>query len=223
MDGDDRHVVRIGFLKRFEIWQLGHAGRAPRRPEVDHDHLPALLGECEVAARAVQRHSEVRAAHAFLETLGWFRGRSGRNILRAVYPGAHACEQRQRNDPRGSSPRAPDRGQRTLSAFHRNGLSRAHLRARAAVNALVVSHAPHVHPAARHTAPAAAAFFRVHLHAHDCQTREHSVNRAQRAEKTAERAVHKHTGRKDSHQNNKLPREQASQHGKQALVRRVGK
>ena len=89
----------------------------------------------------------------------------------------------------------------------------------AAVNALVVAHAPYIHVAMPHASATVVAAVCVHLYADDVEAVEQAVDRPQRADETAEAAVAEHAYEADHQHDDELAGEQDAQH---AIVGGVG-
>ena len=93
-----------------------------------------------------------------------------------------------------------------------------HIHAFGAVDALVVTHMPHVHAAVAYAGAAVIAAGGVHLHAHNRHLAEEAVDCSQRTYKAAEAAVAEHTGQADDEHDDKLAREQDVQHSEIAGI-----
>ena len=93
-----------------------------------------------------------------------------------------------------------------------DGLLRADRHALAAVDALVVAHVPHVHAAAAHAASAVVAAAVVDLHADNVEAVEEAVDRPQRADKAAERAVAEDAQQPDPQHDDELACKEDAQH-----------
>ena len=113
------------------------------------------------------------------------------------------------------------RFQRNFAHPHADGFRRANVHARCAVDALMVAHMPNIHLAVRHAAPAVRAFALFDLHAENRHTREQPVNRPQRAEEAAERAVEEHARQQNRHHDDEFARKEDVEDGELARIDRV--
>ena len=85
----------------------------------------------------------------------------------------------------------------------------------------MVAHVPDVHLTVADAGAAGIAAVLIDLHADQRQLVKHAVDGAQRADKTAKRAVAENTREADDQHDDKFAREQDLQHGKIACVARI--
>ena len=109
-----------------------------------------------------------------------------------------------------------------LPALYGNRTGRAHVHARTAVNALMVTHTPHIHRTPPDACAAAGAVFFLHPDPNERKAAEESIDRTKRAQKTAERPVTEHTGKPDHQENDPFPGKEETEHGEQAGILFIG-
>ena len=80
----------------------------------------------------------------------------------------------------------------------------------------------HVHAAAAHTGAAAVAALLIHPHTHQAEAVEQPVDRAERADKTAETPVAEPAGQSDDQHDRELAGKEDTQHAEQSRVVGIG-
>ena len=116
---------------------------------------------------------------------------------------------------------AGGRNDRVHAALEGQGILTAGGHASRAVDTLVVAHVPDIHLTVADAGAAGIAAVLIDLHADQRQLVKHAVDGAQRADKTAKRAVAENTREADDQHDDKFAREQDLQHGKIACVARI--
>ena len=109
------------------------------------------------------------------------------------------------------------------AGFEADCLLIAHIHAFGTVDALVVTHMPHIHAAAAHAGAAVVTAGGIHLHAHNRDLAEEAIDCAQRTHKTAEAAVAENAGKANDEHNDKLTRKQDVQHAEIVGIGRIRK
>ena len=79
----------------------------------------------------------------------------------------------------------------------------------------------YVHLTGTHTGTTVVALGSIYLDTHNAESVKQAINSAERADKTAEAAVYKHTCQNDQHQNDKFTCKEFAQHGKKSRVFRI--
>ena len=110
---------------------------------------------------------------------------------------------------------------RDFASLEGNGLGGAGGDTLAAMDAFPVAYFFYVHGAYAYAAAAIGAFFLLHFYADKSKLSKKTIQGTQRAQKAAESPVDKDAGRNHRQQDDELPGEQGTQHGKQVFIGRM--